>query len=126
MNSLTMMALPWVAFVLVNVMVVGAQADSATGENKQGVMFVVSTFWGFSLISAVVDSRAVQSQDLSGVVESFGEVSEFFWWVFFDSCGSELALAVAGGGRFGPGRGPASLGLPPSNTVCIYHHRHEI
>ena len=34
-NSLTTMALPWVAFVLVNVMVVGAQADSATGENKQ-------------------------------------------------------------------------------------------
>ena len=46
-NSLTMMALPWVAFVLVNMMVVGAQADSATGENRQGVMFVVSNFCGF-------------------------------------------------------------------------------
>ena len=75
----------------------------------------------------VVDSRAVQSQDLSGFVKSFEEFSEFFWRVFFDGCGSELALAVAGGGRFGPGRGrPPLLGLPPSNTVCIYHHRHEI
>ena len=49
MNSLMtmMMALPWVAFVLVNVMMVmGAQADSATGENKQGVKFAVSTFFG--------------------------------------------------------------------------------
>ena len=32
-NSLTMMAMLWGAFVLVNVIVV--QADSATGENKQ-------------------------------------------------------------------------------------------
>ena len=44
-----MMVKPWVAFVLVNVMMVvmGSQADSATGENKQGVKFVVSTFFGF-------------------------------------------------------------------------------
>ena len=41
MNSLSMMALLYLAFSLLNLMVVGAQADSATGENKQGVKFVV-------------------------------------------------------------------------------------
>ena len=58
-NSLSMMALLYLTFVLVNVMVVvTAEADSATGENKQEVMFFVSTFLRFSLASVViVESR---------------------------------------------------------------------
>ena len=34
-NSLSMMALLYLTFVLVNVMVVTAEVDSATGENKK-------------------------------------------------------------------------------------------
>ena len=50
-----MMALLYLTFVLVNVMVVvTAEADSATGENKQEVMFFVSTFLRFSLTPVVV------------------------------------------------------------------------
>ena len=55
-NSLSMMALLYLTFVLVNVMVVvTAEADSATGENKkQEVKFFVSTFLWFSLTPVVV------------------------------------------------------------------------
>ena len=47
MNSLSMMALLYLTFVLVNVMLVAAEADSATGENKLGVKFGVLAFCGF-------------------------------------------------------------------------------
>ena len=57
MNSLSMMALLYLTFVLVNVMLVAAEADSATGENKQGAKFVVSTFLRFSLTPGLAESR---------------------------------------------------------------------
>ena len=60
-NSLSMMALLYLTFVLVNVMmVVSAETDSATGEKKQEVKFFVSTFLRFSLTPViVVQSRGV-------------------------------------------------------------------
>ena len=56
-----MMALLYLTFVLVNVMmVVSAETDSATGEKKQEVKFFVSTFLRFSLTPViVVQSRGV-------------------------------------------------------------------
>ena len=65
MNSLSMMALLYLPFLLLNMVVMGAQADSATGENKtkESSLWFEPFLGAFSLMPVVMDKRKAKSQD---------------------------------------------------------------